>query len=148
MSCMKELVLNTPLVDIVQIKNMCTDMIPVFAIDLYTVKAEDLNFTANIKLPVLRNDYCHAIMSFFEVEFTKCHRRTGFSTGPHCRPTHWKQTVFYLTEDLMVSQGTEMRVKLDVKRNEENKRSLDICMEVNYDGPYVKSSQVRNYAMR
>jgi len=148
MSCMKEMVLNEPLVDYVETKNMCTDMVPIFAIDLYTVKAEDLNFSAKVKLPVLRNDYCHAVISFFEVEFTKCHRRTGFSTGPHCKPTHWKQTVFYLTEDLMVSQGTQMDVSMSVKRNAENKRSLDIIMEVQYVGPHVNSTQKRDYAMR
>jgi len=148
MSCMKEMVLNEPLVDVVEAKNMCTDMIPVFAIDLYTVKKEDLDFSSEVKLPVLRNDYCHAVISFFEVEFTKCHRRTGFSTGPHCKPTHWKQTVFYLTEDLMVSQGMNLEVAMSVRRNEQNKRSLDIKMEVNYEGPHSKSSQKRDYAMR
>jgi len=145
---MKELVLNEPLVDLVEARNLCTDMMPIFDIDLYKVKKEDLDFSAKVRLPVLRNDYCHALISFFEVEFTKCNRRTGFSTGPHCKPTHWKQTVFYLTEDLMVSHGTEVEVAMSVMRNEQNKRSLDINIEVNYEGPHVKSSQKRGYAMR
>jgi len=148
MSCIKEMVLNEPLVDLVDTRNVCTDMIPIFTIDLYTVKKEELDFSANVRLPVLRNDYCHALISFFEVEFTMCDRRTWFSTGPHCRPTHWKQTVFYLTEDLMVSHGTQLDVVVSVRRNEQNKRSLDINIEVNYEGPHVKSSQQRDYAMR
>merc|ERR1719204_2989894 len=107
-------------------------MIPVFAIDLYKVKKEDLDFSAKVRLPVLRNDYCHAVISFFEVEFTKCHRRTGFSTGPHVKPTHWKQTVFYLTEDLMVTKGRKVQSLMSVKKNIENHRDLNINISVKY----------------
>jgi len=74
--------------DHVESKRICTDMVPIFNIDLYTVKKEDLDFSAKVKLPMLRNDYCHAVILFFEVEFTKCRCRTGFLTGPHCKPTH------------------------------------------------------------
>jgi len=80
MSCIRELVLSEPLVDNVSRRNVCTEAVPIFAIDLYTVRTEDLNFYSQVMLPVIRDDYCHALVSFFEVEFTRCHRRTGFST--------------------------------------------------------------------
>jgi hypothetical protein len=35
-------------------------------------------------------------VTFFNIEFTKCHKRVGFSTAPEAPYTHWKQTVFYL----------------------------------------------------
>jgi len=89
LSCIKEKVFNEPLVDYVETKHICTDVVPIFNIDLYTVKKkEDLDFSATVRLPVLRNDNCHAVLSFFEVEFTKCRCRTGFLTGPHCKSTH------------------------------------------------------------
>merc|ERR1719233_703639 len=121
------------MVDYVSRRQVCTDVVPLFGIDLYTVRKEELNFYSQVALPVIRNDYCHALVAFFEVEFTKCHRRTGFSTGPHCRRTHWKQTVFYLSEDLMVSGGTLIYVSLTVNRKLQNKRSLDIDIAVNYE---------------
>jgi len=145
---MKEMVLSEPLIDCVYEKNVCTNMVPIFAIDLYTVKIEDLNFNAQVQLPVLRNDYCHAMVAFFEVEFTKCYRPTGFSTGPHCRRTHWKQTIFYLTNDLAVSRGTIIDVFMSVSRNLLNKRSLEISMEVDYKDSSENPSQKRLYAMR
>ena len=37
-----------------------------------------------------------ALVTFFNIEFTKCHKRVGFSTAPEAPYTHWKQTVFYL----------------------------------------------------
>lgn len=50
-------------------------------VDIYTVKPEDLHFTAPFHLTCRRNDYVHALVTFFNMEFTKCHKRTGFSTG-------------------------------------------------------------------
>uniref|UniRef100_A0A674G757 Protein arginine N-methyltransferase 1 n=1 Tax=Taeniopygia guttata TaxID=59729 RepID=A0A674G757_TAEGU len=55
------------------------------------VKVEELTFTAPFCLQVKRNDY-----------FTRCHKRTGFSTSPESPYTHWKQTVFYMEEYLTV----------------------------------------------
>jgi len=148
MSCIREMVLSEPLVDYVSKRSICTEVVPFFAVDLYTVQIEDLSFFSQVTLPVIRNDYCHALVSFFEVEFTKCHRRTGFSTGPHSRRTHWKQTLFFLSQDLMVSGGTELGVSLRVRRNKHNQRSLDITIEVDYEGRYEKSTQKRDYTMR
>ena len=50
-------------------------------VDLYTVTEKDLDFTQPFHLILSRNDYMQAIVTFFRVEFTKCHKRTGFSTG-------------------------------------------------------------------
>jgi len=49
-------------------------------VDLYTVTEADLDFSSNFHLVVSRNDYVQALVTFFSVEFTKCHKRTGFST--------------------------------------------------------------------
>jgi len=145
---MQDLVLDEPLVEYVSARNVCTDMVPMFAIDLYTIEAEDLNFSSQVQLPVLRDDHCHGLISFFEVEFSKCHQRTGFSTGPHCKRTHWKQTLFYLTQDLSVSQGTKMDVSINVNRRTQNKRSLQINIEVNYGVAGENCSQKRVYIMK
>ena len=50
-------------------------------VDLYTVQEGDLDFTEPYHLVVSRNDYIQALVTFFSVEFSKCHKRTGFSTG-------------------------------------------------------------------
>lgn len=50
-------------------------------VDIYTVKTEDLSFTSGFCLQIQRNDYIHALVTYFHVEFTKCHKKTGFSTG-------------------------------------------------------------------
>lgn len=50
-------------------------------VDIYTVKAEELSFTSAFCLQIQRNDYIHALVTYFNIEFTKCHKKTGFSTG-------------------------------------------------------------------
>lgn len=41
----------------------------------------DASFTAPFKLVASRDDYIHALVAYFDVSFTKCHKLTGFSTG-------------------------------------------------------------------
>lgn len=55
-------------------------------VDIYTVKAEDLTFTSPFCLQVKRNDYIHALVTYFNIEFTRCHKRTGFSTSQSILP--------------------------------------------------------------
>lgn len=50
-------------------------------VDIYTVKLEDLTFTSAFCLQIQKNDYIHALVTYFNIEFTKCHKKTGFSTG-------------------------------------------------------------------
>lgn len=45
------------------------------------MKPEDLSFTSAFCLQIQRNDYVHAVITYFNIEFTKCHKKTGFSTG-------------------------------------------------------------------
>jgi len=52
-------------------------------VDIYTVKIEDLSFTSPFCLQVKRNDYIHALVTYFNIEFTRCHKRTGFSTSEY-----------------------------------------------------------------
>lgn len=48
---------------------------------MYTVKEGDLDFSAPFNLTVRRNDYIQAFVTYFNIEFSKCHMPTGFSTG-------------------------------------------------------------------
>lgn len=53
-------------------------------VDIYTVKTEELSFTSAFCLQIQRNDYIHALVTYFNIEFTKCHKKMGFSTGEPC----------------------------------------------------------------
>ena len=60
---------------------MVTNSCMLKEVDLYTVQKADLHFTSPIHLMVRRDDYVHAFVTYFTIDFTKCHKRVGFSTG-------------------------------------------------------------------
>ncbi|XP_077157925.1 protein arginine N-methyltransferase 8 isoform X8 [Paroedura picta] len=124
MTCIRDVAMKEPLVDIVDPKQVVTNACLIKEVDIYTVKPEDLAFTAAFCLQIQRNDYIHALVTYFNIEFTKCHKKTGFSTAPDAPYTHWKQTVFYLEDYLTVRRGEEIFGTLSMKQNENNVNAL------------------------
>merc|ERR1712156_63865 len=100
-------------------------------IDIQTVKKEDIPFTSKFSLFFKRNDYLHALVSFFTVEFSHCHKRVGFSTSPDHQYTHWKQTVFYLDDYITSKKGEEVTGVFTMKPNDRNVRDMDFEISVN-----------------
>lgn len=103
-----------------------TDPTPVLCLDLYKCTTADLAFDAHFKLACRRDDFVHALVAWFDIDFTACHKPVRFSTGPHTKYTHWKQTVFYLNEVLTVQKGEDINCTMSVKPNVRNRRDLDI----------------------
>ncbi|ROV90827.1 hypothetical protein VSDG_07982 [Cytospora chrysosperma] len=129
-SPLKDTALSEPLVDTVEMKAVVTDPASVLTLDLYTCTVADLAFSVPFELRARRDDFIHAFVAWFDIEFTACHKTVAFSTGPHTKYTHWKQTVFYLQDVLTVQQGEVVQSALECKPNDKNRRDLDI--EVKY----------------
>jgi len=148
MSAIRNVALSEPLVDVVDAKQVVTDSSMMKEIDLKTVKVEDLNFNVPFNIIARRNDYVHAFVVFFTVEFSACHKRTGFSTGPESRYTHWKQTVFYLNDTITIRQGEEINGTFNIVQNKRNKRDLDIEVGYQFEGEVMSSKESNSYKMR
>ena len=112
--------------DTVEIKAVVTDPTPVLVLDLYKCQTSDLAFDVSFKLTCRRDDFIHALVAWFDIDFTACHKPIRFSTGPHTKYTHWKQTVFYINGALTVLEGEEIQCSLAVRPNDKNRRDLDI----------------------
>ncbi|OCB90344.1 S-adenosyl-L-methionine-dependent methyltransferase [Sanghuangporus baumii] len=125
-SCIKDIALREPLVDTVELKSVVTDPCLIKHIDLRTAKKEDLTFSTPFKLKATRNDYIHAFLAWFDICFDCTHKKVQFSTGPHAKYTHWKQTVFYTPSTITISEGDTLSGKLSCKPNVRNNRDLDI----------------------
>jgi protein arginine N-methyltransferase 1 len=138
MSCMRKVAISEPLVDSIDSNQVVTDHCLVRDVDLYSYKNGESNFSAPFTLNVRKQDYVHAIVCYFTVEFTKCHRPTGFSTGPNAEYTHWKQTVFYLDDYLTVNKGEQVKGSICMSQNARNKRDLDFEFKVSFDGEFSK----------
>ncbi|XP_045626045.1 protein arginine N-methyltransferase 1 isoform X3 [Procambarus clarkii] len=150
MSCIREVAMTEPLVDVVEAKQVVTNSCLVKEVDLYTVKKEDLAFSTpfHLQVEVRRNDYVHALITYFNIEFSKCHKRTGFSTAPEARYTHWKQTVFYFDDYLTVKHGEEIFGTFTMKPNERNNRDLDFHIEMEFHGELSDCQESHKYKMR
>ena len=84
------------------------------------------------------------IVTFFNIEFTKCHHKVAFSTGPDARHTHWKQTIFYLDDFPFCKKGAEVTGLFSMKPNTRNVRDLDFEIKVDFNG----ASESNTYRMR
>lgn len=150
MSCIKELALLEPLVDVADASQVMSSKARILDVDIYTVTKEDLDFASDFELNVQRADKCHAFLAYFDVEFTKCLRKTGFSTGPHVQRTHWKQVVFYLEQPLTCKRGDAIKGHITVKRNAGNPRDLDISIssDLAVSDAARALKQTKNYRLR
>jgi len=146
---MQKVALAEPLVDTVELKAVVTKPCLTYSINLYTVKVEDLSFSAPFTLEIERNDYIHAFISWFDVEFSACHKPLKFSTGPHAKYTHWKQTVFYITDYLIVNKGETIQGRISSKPTEKNPRDLDVRVEYSFDAadPTRSKDETLEYKM-
>lgn len=141
--------LSEPLVDTVEVKAVVTKPTPAFSIDLYTVKASELAFSVPFTLEAVRNDFVHAFISWFDIEFTACHKPIKFSTGPHAKYTHWKQTVFYITDYLTVKEGEQIHGHISSRPTEANRRDLDVTIKYSFEAedPSRSAKEVCHYKM-
>lgn len=146
---LKATAMTEPLVDTVDIKAVVTDPSPVITLDLYTCTVADLAFHLPYELKVRRSDFIHAVIAWFDIEFAACHKPIRFSTGPHTKYTHWKQTVFYLKDVLTVEEGETISGTLENKPSEKNHRDLDITISYKLDTEdmHRQASGVASYKM-
>jgi protein arginine N-methyltransferase 1 len=81
MTCIRDVAITEPLVDVVDCKQVVSNSALIKEVDIRTMKVEDLSFSSPFHLQIKRNDYVHAFVTYFDIEFSACHKKIGFSTG-------------------------------------------------------------------
>lgn len=145
-SCIKEIALREPLVDSVEPSSIVTHPTSVKELDLTTCTKEDLTFSVPFSMTAARNDYVHAFLGWFDITFDAGHKPVYFSTGPHARLTHWKQTVFYTPETITVSAGDTIAGHISCAPNQRNNRDLIIDLNWKVTGSHPAEGKM-NYKM-
>ncbi|KAL6655709.1 hypothetical protein ACP70R_006535 [Stipagrostis hirtigluma subsp. patula] len=148
MSCIKKQAMMEPLVDTVDANQIVTNCQLLKTMDISKMTPGDASFTVPFKLVAERNDYIHALVAYFNVSFTKCHKVMGFSTGPRSKATHWKQTVLYLEDAITICQGETLMGTMTVTPNKKNPRDIDIKLKYSLDGHRCQVSRTQYYKMR
>jgi hypothetical protein len=76
------------------------------------------------------------------------HKPIIFSTSPHAKYTHWKQTVFYLSEPLTVCAGEEINGEIQCRPNSKNPRDLDIDIKYTFSNRHVEVDMLQHFRLR
>ncbi|RNA20770.1 arginine N-methyltransferase 1 isoform X2 [Brachionus plicatilis] len=148
MNSIKENALHEPLVDVVDSKQVVTNSALLKEVDIRKMQIKDLTFNAPFHLQVQRKDYVHAFVTYFNIEFSACHKKVGFSTSPNSPYTHWKQTVFYFNQELTVSKNEEIFGVFKCTPNARNIRDLDFEIEFEFNGQISQAKESNKYKMR
>ena len=69
MSCIKEWALREPLVDVVEGRAVMGSEAVFREIDISTVRKEDLTFTVPYSIKINSNNYVHALLAYFTIDF-------------------------------------------------------------------------------
>lgn len=73
----------------------------------------------------------------------------SFYSGPRDEYTHWKQTVFYLDQELVANKNESISGTIAVQRNPKNPRDLDIKLSTKFQGKEQAAiEQERLYRLR
>jgi len=104
MSCMKAEALREPSIEICNVDDLITSIAEIQAFDLYKVTTDCVNFSSPFTLNVKKTGSLTAIIGYFDI-FFDLDNPVHFSTGPYSTPTHWKQTVFSLSEPISITEG-------------------------------------------
>uniref|UniRef100_A0A0D9XCW3 Protein arginine N-methyltransferase 1 n=1 Tax=Leersia perrieri TaxID=77586 RepID=A0A0D9XCW3_9ORYZ len=148
MRCIKKQAMMEPLVDTVDANQIVTNCQLLKTMDISKMTPGDASFTVPFKLVAERNDYIHALVAYFNVSFTKCHKMMGFSTGPRSKATHWKQTVLYLEDVITICEGETLTGSMTVTPNKNNPRDIDIKLSYTLKGHRCQVSRTQHYKMR
>ena len=146
MSCVKNVSFKEPLVDTLNKNNILSTICPIFEVDMYKIKENEINFSNSYELIFNKNDDLSGIAGWFDVEFSKTPNKIRFTTSPFNQYTRWKQTIFYLEKNIRVYNGTILKgsfaVRLDPYSKDMNCIDIKISYEViNNNAIFTKINQ-------
>jgi len=128
MSCMKEGSLTEPLIDVCNPKQVITTHAKVFDLDLNTAPKDCLKFESKFSIKSKVHDFCHALVLYFTVEFSRCRNPITLSTSPLEYYTHWKQSVLYLDTPIPLSMREDIKgtIKMWVSGEKKDKTVIQV----------------------
>jgi protein arginine N-methyltransferase 3 len=104
MTSLQRAVVQEATIEVVPPDKVITSTCLLKELDLNTCSTSSLDFSAELKLEATADGSITAFVGYFDVFFDLPYP-VSFSTGPHEKSTHWKQTVFLLEEPIPVKQG-------------------------------------------
>lgn len=148
MSCLTPTVMKEPLVDTVDQQMLMSDSCKILDLDLTTCAKSDVNFASAFELNCKYTDRVHGLVAWFDTPFSNLSRPVMLSTSPYKKYTHWKQTVFYMENDLDVREGDKIYGSIACRQSTANFRELDIKISYHYDSAQGHKSTTSLYKIK
>ncbi|SBT78822.1 protein arginine N-methyltransferase 1, putative [Plasmodium ovale] len=126
-------------IDYVDKNFIVTDTCCILTLDLNTCTKDHLSFVSPFKLRMIRKDYLHALVIWFDVSFSACHTEISFTTGPYGGHTHWKQIVLYTNHVLTAEKNEILKGMFALRKNNKNNRHIDMKLHYVFDGAHTKA---------
>jgi len=127
MSCMRSPILGEASVEVVPQQHVVSNCVQVLDLDINSCTVADTEFTSDFVLEISRDGDLTAVVAWFDTYF-ELENPVVFSTGPHSTPTHWKQTVFYLSEKVPIVKGQHIQGQIVCKRMRTDARALKVSL--------------------
>lgn len=106
----------------------------------------DIHFKKHFSLTVLRKDYIHALVSYYVVDFTRCHKPISISTAPECKHTRFRQTLYFLNPELIAQ--TNESIDGEFEMNYVNSNRVDFNINIEFDGALDRGKQKNFYCVK
>ena len=132
-SVLKNPALAEPIIDNFPNNNIISNSCKIFDIDLYTVKVEDLDFSAGYEIIFNKDDTFNGFVTWFDVEFDKIPNKITLSTSPYEPSTHWKQVMFYSKNDIEVKKKEKLKGSICVIKDKMNFRFINSKISFHFD---------------
>ena len=133
MNCIKEAAIAEPLIDNCTEDYLISSSCKIYDIDLYKVTKEELDFMSGYEVEFIGDECFNGLVSWFNVSFNKVQNKVVLPTGPNDEPTHWKQVVFYIEDNVDVQKGEKLRGNIAVIKDKNNFRFINVKISYHFD---------------
>lgn len=151
MSAMTKVVNSEPIITKILPARVISDACPIKLLNLYTATANECKtFEAAFRLKINRNDTIDALITYFQIDFTKCHKPLKLSTAPGSLIKNWKPMVFFLnrSDKFVVDVNDNVYGVICMKCHGIGNAYLDIDIDLCYDGKMGFVKKINKFQLR
>ena len=134
-NCMSKLKYVTPFIEGINDTAVLSSICPIYKIDIYNIKYDDINFSNEFELIIGRDGYFQGFFSFFDIEFTKVKNYVRFNTSPFNVFTKYYQCLFYIKNDYYLQKDDIIKGSIccvnDKKNNDTTILNIKILYNIN-----------------
>lgn len=122
MTCLRASAMKEPLIDCCESNQIVSNSSLILDLNLVKCKKEDVEFSNEYNLTMMRDDKIHGLVAWFDCQFSDLKNPVTLSTSPYKKYTHWKQTVFYMEYDMVVEKGDQLWGSIANRKSKTNFR--------------------------